>query len=1288
MLFTYPDELPITQARGELARLIRDRQVVIVAGATGSGKTTQIPKICLELGRRAIACTEPRRVAAVSVAERVASELASPLGAVVGYQIRFAEKSGPQTQIKFMTDGVLLAQARRDPLLRGYDTVIIDEAHERTLNIDFLLGGLRRLADRRRDLKIIVSSATLAVERFSQFFAGAPVLNVEGRTFPIEIFYAPPSERDEDEPDEEHEISHLVGAAVTKLWRERGAADTLIFLAGEQDIRETCAHLENMPLPPREILPLYGRMASEQQRQIFYPRDLPRLIVATNVAETSITVPRVRYVIDSGLARLKRYNPKAQIEMLPVERVSQAAAAQRAGRCGRVAPGVCVRLYSLADFADREKFTPPEILRSSLAGVILQMRELQLGAVEDFPFLDPPPRALVKAGYAELQEIGALDERLNITAAGRRLAALPLSPRYGKILLTAANYGVLPDALTIVAALTVADPRLRPPDGKDAATAKHRAYADQFSDFRAFLHLWNHVEREREKLSGNQFHHFCREHFLSWRRLKEWRETRAQLAEMSGQWAVGSEQTAVSSGQSAVDRERVGSGQSAVDSDSNRKNTAKNERRSCNEQTAHCSLSTAHSPTARSSLLDPNLHRALLSGLLGRVGYWDEDAKIYRGAREAQFVLFPGSGVKGKPAWVMAAEIVETSRVFARTAAAIEPEWLEREAAHLLKYSYSEPFFDEKFGVVRAHCNATLFGLPVVRGRVVHYGTIDAAASRAVFIREGLVNEKLRCRLDFLDRNRRLVAQVREREEKLRRRDLLISADALAAFFAERLPPDINTGTALERWIDAEKKAGREPLLLRESDIVLQTATGLSEDLFPPVWRRGDYRLALSYKFDPGAADDGVTCAVPVAALAGLTADDFAWLVPGLLGEKVAQLLRGLPRSLRKEFAPVGDTLDKILPQLNAAAKERPNFLIALAEILWRKTGVKVTADDFRPDELLPFLRMNFRVLDGRGAVLSSGRDLAALQTACATRAKVTFLQAPKNDFERSGITQWDFAFPVSVPLSGGAVGYPTLRDCGASVTLLLSDTPAAAARATRKGLRRLLYLALGTQVEKIAKSLSLSATARQFFSALKGQNLPEKILDAAADGLLTDAEPRTAAEFAQWVEKFRRDWYPAAQALALAASATLEQASRLYGQIFGAVKPARQTSYADLQRHFSALIHPQFIGDAGATYLPRLPRYVEGVAWRLQKLTANLARDEARVATIAPFWDYCVREFAALRQEEAGRPDGGAAQPARREKLRTFRWLLEDFRLTLFAQELGAFTSVSEKKLRELMAD
>ncbi|GHV20777.1 ATP-dependent helicase [Planctomycetales bacterium] len=1254
MLFTYPDELPITQARGELARLISDHQVVIVAGATGSGKTTQIPKICLELGRRAIACTEPRRVAAVSVAERVASELAAPLGEIVGYQIRFAEKSGPQTQIKFMTDGVLLAQARRDPLLRGYDTVIIDEAHERTLNIDFLLGGLRRLADRRRDLKIIVSSATLAVERFSQFFAGAPVLNVEGRTFPIEIFYAPPSERDEDAPDEDHEISHLVGAAVTKLWRERGAADTLIFLAGEQDIRETCAHLENMPLPPREILPLYGRMSSEQQRQIFYPRDLPRLIVATNVAETSITVPRVRYVIDSGLARLKRYNPKAQIEMLPVERVSQAAAAQRAGRCGRVAPGVCVRLYSLADFADREEFTPPEILRTSLAGVILQMRELQLGAVEDFPFLDPPPRALVKAGYAELQEIGALDEQLNLTAAGRQLAALPLSPRYGKILLTAAHYGVLPDALTIVAALTVADPRLRPPDGK--ATAKHRAYADQFSDFRAFLHLWHHVEREREKLSGNQFHHFCREHFLSWRRLKEWRETRAQLADLM---------TEASSGRTVADR------------NADREPSTKKARPRRNEATANDKLPTTN-------LLAPDLHRALLSGLLGRVGYWDEDAKIYRGAREAQFVLFPGSGVKGKPAWVMAAEIVETSRVFARTAAAIEPEWLEREAAHLLKYSYSEPFFDEKFGVVRAHCNATLFGLPVVRGRVVHYGTIDAAASRAVFIREGLVNEKLRCRLDFLDRNRRLIAQVREREEKLRRRDLLISADALAAFFAERLPPDLNTGTALERWIDAEKKAGREPLLLRESDIVLQTATGLSEDLFPPVWRRGDYRLALSYKFDPGAADDGVTCAVPVAALAGLTADAFAWLVPGLLGEKVAQLLRGLPRSLRKEFAPVGDTLDKILPQLRAAAaKDDRNFLVGLAEILWRTTGVKVTADDFRPDELSPFLRMNFRVVDGHGAVLSSGRDLAALQTACATRAKVTFLQAPKNAFERSGITQWDFAFPLSVPLSGGAVGYPTLQDCGASVTLLLSDTPAAAARATRKGLRRLLYLALGTQVEKIAKSLGLSATARQFFSALKGQNLPEKILDAAADGWLTDAggnyPPRTAAEFAQWVEKFRRDWYPSAQSLALAASATLEQASRLYGQIFGAVKPAWQTSYADLRRHFAALIHPQFIGDAGATYLPRLPRYVEGVELRLQKLAANLARDEARVATIAPFWDYCAREFAALRQESADAP--------RREKLRTFRWLLEDFRLTLFAQELGAFTTVSEKKLRELMA-
>lgn len=1224
----FPENLPIVQARAEIAQAITDNQVVIVAGETGSGKTTQLPKICYQLGlsqRGKIVCTQPRRVAAIGLAQRVADELQNNLGDIVGYQVRFAEKFSPQTKIKFVTDGILLAETRRDKMLRQYQTIIIDEAHERTLNIDFLLGFLRRLLPHRRDLKIIISSATLDVQRFSKFFSDAPIIEVSGRNFPVEIIYANDNSDDEDDK----EISLLIGNAVRKLWSEITPADTLVFVSGEQDIRETVAHLEGAKLPHTEILPLYGRMSQDQQQRIFYPQNLHRIIVATNVAETSITVPRIRYVIDSGQARIKRYNPRTQIEQLQIERISRASANQRAGRCGRISAGICVRLYSENDFNTSEEFTPPEICRSSLASVILQMNLLQLGRVEDFPFIEPPARALIKSGYEELFELGALDEHKKITARGTQLAQLPLEPRYGQMLLSGVQNNVREEILTIVAVLEIPDPRLRPLEQQDRADTAHKKYVDNTSDFSTYLRLWEDVEKKRATLSNNKFHEFCRENFLSWRRLKEWREVRAQLTDL-------------------------------INDNAPIKMPA---------------------PKNKSSLTPHELlHHAILSGLLSKCGYYHDEEKIYRGARESRFVIFPGSSlVNTKPAWIMSAEIVETSRVFARTTAIINVEWLEALAKNLLKYHYHAPFFDEEFGCVRARCNATLYGMPIVQNRLTQYGNIAPSEARKIFITDGLVNLRLRCNLDFHQQNKRLINTLRDREEKLRRRDLLISNEAMFNFYDARLPAEINTVNLLERWILDEKKAGCFPLTLCESDIILEQDNGLSADLFPPTWHVNNF--ALTYKFNPDANDDGVTCAIPLGALAGLAARDFAWLVTGLLGEKVALLLRTLPRGLRREIQPISETVEKILPALQKIDRVKNDFLTALANTTWQITGVKITPDDFREEEIPAFLRMNFRIVDERGQTVNSGRDLTALQNECAQSAKIVFVQAPKNKFERDKITTWDFDFPPTVRLSGGAIGYPALQDNGENVTLLLFDTLERAEKISRRGICRLLLLGLGAQVDKTNRSLLMSKTAQQYFASIGGDNakMRSDLLLVSARQLLdlpTPKIPRNRGEFTVLLDLAKREFYNVAISLSKNISDALELAHELHAEIFAAITPARKISFSDMQAQFTALVNPQLVNNAGAKYLPRLPRYLSAIKIRLEKLATNLLRDQKRTIELSPYWEKCAEAFATARKNNLAPP----------EKIRELRWLLEEYRITLFAQELGTFETVSKEKLTSLI--
>ena len=1229
----YPEELPVCARREDIARLIAENQIVIIAGETGSGKTTQLPKICIDLGRGIkgmIGCTQPRRVAAISVAERVAAELKTSLGEAVGYQVRFDGHLRRETYVKFMTDGILLSETRGDPDLLEYDTLIIDEAHERSLNIDFILGYLKRLLPRRPDLKVIISSATLEVERFRDFFGGAPFLAVEGRTFPVEIIHR-------EIADEDADLPVVVGHALEELYARHGAGDTLIFMTGEQDIRETVLHLQKRKLSGAEVLPLYSRLSPAEQRLAFHPGERRRIIVTTNVAETSVTVPRVRYVVDTGLARIKRFNARTQVESLQIEPISQASARQRAGRCGRVGPGICLRLYSEENLLSRPEYTDPEIKRSSLAGVILQMSLLRLGRVEEFPFIEPPPPQLVRSGYDELEELGALDENRVLTRTGKRIAAMPMEPRFGRMLLAAQENGSLSDALVIVAALCIQDPRLRPADKREAADYAHRKYRDKLSDFAAWLHLWRELERQREGAgSNNRFHRWCKENFLSYLRLREWRNTVEQLGRIL-------EQTRAGAGKGALPAIPPFPGQT-------RQKHGKGEKP---EEIA--------------------LHKALLCGLFSRCGLYHEEEREYRGARETKFVIWPGSGLSGSnPKWLMAAEIVETSRPFARCCAVIDPVWLEELAPHLLKRSYASPYFDEKSGVVRALMNATFYGLPVISGRRVHYGPVDPLKAREIFIRDGLVGRKLNTKLKFYQHNNRLITNLEEEQHKLRRKDLLVDTENLFIFYDSRLPQDLHSLKQLERFCHSPEGAGR--LFMSADDVTLADAGGLSRDLFPPQLLHEGLKFPLHYRFEPGHTEDGVSCTLPLGALVGLTAERFDWLVPGLLGEKIAHLIRSLPRSLRKEFNPIPQTVEHCMPRLKG---QTGDFYAALAQELHRCGGVRIAPGDFRPEELPAFLRMNFRIIDTSGTIIAQGRDLAALQKECARQASKTFQAAPKNDFERGGIRDWDFALPQRLQLAGGALGWPGLIDEGQSVTLKILEDAGKAAAASRRGVCRLARIVLDSQCSRIVRSFNLSNNALLYYAAIKGgrQMLEEEALLA---GLLHIYDrhatlPRNRAEFDAFLEAVRAGLYAAATQTAKAASDALMQAAELCATLEAPRPPNRQPNVEDIRLRLSCLIYPGFVRDAGVENAPHLPRYVQALRARLEKMDAAPAKDRARMEQINPLWQRCLEGFARLRQR-------GKASAA----LAEYRWLLEEYAVSLYAQELGTARPVSDKRLEE----
>jgi ATP-dependent helicase HrpA len=1200
--------LPISARREEIRGAVAQHPVVIVCGETGSGKTTQIPKILLEMGRGAaglIGHTQPRRIAARSVAARIAEELKTELGTLVGYKVRFHDRLGPRTIVKLMTDGILLAETQGDPMLRAYGTIIIDEAHERSLNIDFLLGYLRQLLPRRGDLKVVVTSATIDAEKFSRHFGGAPVIEVSGRMYPVEVRYRPVGGDAEDTTRDEEEAA--LADAVEELCRE-GPGDVLVFLPGEREIRDAAEVLRRQTTrlaDPREILPLYARLSTAEQDRVFHPGPARRVVLATNVAETSLTVPGIRYVVDTGQARVKRYSYRNKVEMLQVENVSQAAARQRAGRCGRVADGVCIRLYSEEEFNARPAFTDPELLRSSLAAVILRALSLGLGKVEAFPFLDPPAPRAIADGYALLGELGAVDENNELTDIGRELARLPLDPRIGRMLVAARDEHCLEQLLVIAAALSVQDPRQRPMEQAPAADERHARFADERSDFLAFLKLWKVLEQPKLR-------RFCREHFLSAPRLREWRDVHRQLAATLEElgWRASSANPAKPEGHAAI-------------------------------------------------------HRALLAGLLGNAGLKDEADGNYTGARGIKFRVHPGSWTRKPGRWVVAAELVETTRLYARTVATIDPKWLEEIGAHLLKHHLERPHWEKSRAQVVALARGTLYGLPVYVDRRVHYGPVEPALARRIFLRAALVEGDYETRAPFFAHNRRLAREIERLEHKSRRPDILVDDELIFAFYDARVPQGIHNGADFERWRKDAERAEPRLLYLRREDLMRHEAAGITTENFPPELVLGANRFALEYHFEPRSPRDGVTLTVPVALINQVPAARCEWLVPGLLKEKVQALARGIPQRLRHKLGPLAEFAQGFAA---AAPPQDVPLALALARYVRAEFNLELPADAFRPDSAPPHLQMNFRVVDEHARQLGMGRKLDELKRELAPHNEGALRgEAQAGPGERHAAwTFGDLEELMEIERGGHTlVGYPALEDLGDAVALQVFDSPEKARAVHREGVRRLLAIALRDRLRELEKAL-----ARDMQLAPCRDDLIPAALERV---FLAESLPMAQAEFARRLAEGRNRFGLIAQELQRLALTILGAQAELQKRIAAAQKAFPQAA-EDVRGQCARLLAPHWLARTPWERLQHLPRYLQAAAVRLDKLRDDPARDAQRMAELAPLEQ-------AWRRELAARAKYGAPAP----ELEQFGWLLEELRVALFAQALRTPVPVSAKRLAKL---
>ncbi len=1225
---TYPD-LPVSDRRDEIANAIANHQVVVVAGETGSGKTTQLPKICLELGRGirgTIGHTQPRRLAARTVAQRIADELSTPLGEAVGYTVRFTDHAGDRTLVKLMTDGILLAEIQRDRRLLRYDTLILDEAHERSLNIDFLLGYLRELLPRRPDLKVIVTSATIEPQRFSDHFGGAPIVDVSGRTYPVEIRYrpleVPVSSTDNDDPDDpDHEIvrtesrdpTEAIVDAIVELEKEP-PGDVLVFLSGEREIRDTAEVLKD--LKHTEVLPLYARLPTAEQQKVFAPHTGRRVVLATNVAETSLTVPGIRYVVDPGTARISRYSRRTKVQRLPIEPISQASAAQRAGRSGRVAPGVCIRLYSEDDFASRPRFTDPEILRTNLAAVILQMAALQLGDIEDFGFLDPPEKRSIRDGVLLLQELGAFDRDGAITELGRRLARLPLDPRVGRMILQADAEGCVREVLVLAAALSIPDPRERPADREEAARQKHARFADEHSDFISYLNLWRYLREQRKERSGNAFRRMCREEFLHYLRIREWQDLTGQLRSIARD---------------------IGIHESDEDA----------------------------SPAS--------IHAALTAGLLSHVGQREGDAREFTGARNTKFVLAPGSVLtKRPPRWVVVAELVETSRLYGRTAARIEPEGIERIAEHLVQRSYSEPHWGARRGEVMAFERVTLYGLPLVVNRRVGYAGIDPQIARELFIRHALVEGDWQTRHHFFRDNARLREELEEIEERARRRDLIVGDDEIYAFYDARIPADVVSARHFDTWWKKQRQRTPELLTFTRDDL-LRTEEAAADQ--PDTWQAGDLSLPVTYRFEPGADDDGTTVHVPVEVLARLGGDEFAWHVPALREELVTALIRSLPKDLRRNFVPAPDTARAVLATLEQETDEP--LLQSLQRALRQRTGVLVPIDAFDLDKLPSHLRVTFAVESADGTEVARGKDLETLQDQLAAPARQAVAEAVADGLQRSGLTSWPDdidELPRTVErVSGGHTvrGFPAFVDAGSVVDIRVFATTAEQDAAMGPGIRRLLRLSAPSPVKTIERQLN--PRTRLVLGANPDGSL-QALLDDCADAavaVLAPASVWSRSEFTALRQRVADGLASATLDIVGRIETVLAAAHEVQVALPAAPPPAQAESIADIHAQLERLMPPGFVTSTGARHLGDLTRYLTAVGRRLERLPQGVNGDREKMARIRAVRD----AYEELRQ---------ALSPARAsaEDVRDIARMIEELRVSLWAQQLGTARPVSEQRI------